>query len=173
MIVYMVSLVLAALIGAYVYVETQKRKAIQQKNNAITLSIARIKDKFKEDIKHLVEQDILTLKQYESIYRIANNFFVFQAVTSKSIEFCEHLLNNVISAIPNSGPDSIHYQLAQEQISLFVRALPATANRYNSSFYRKDLPRLIKNLIDSKESIFKVDDDSSDKILAAIRSEAA
>jgi hypothetical protein len=173
-IAYVVPLVLVALIGAYVYVEAQKRKAIEEKKKAVILYVATIKDKFKANIKQYVEQDILTIKQYQSLYRIANNFFIFQPITGKSIEFCEHSLNNVISAIPNSTPDSVHFELVQQQISLFVSSLPVVANGYNASFYRNELPLLIKRLVESKEDILRVQSELSNEALySSITPEAA
>jgi hypothetical protein len=164
-IAYFVPLVLIALVGAYVYIETQKRKAIEVKKKAVIVYVATIKDKFKTKIIQLVEQEILTIKQHQSIYRIANNFFIFQPVTSKSIEFCEHTLNNVISAIPNGGADTPHFVLLQEKISLFVMALPVVANGYNASFYRNELPLLIKGLVESKENIFRIESELSNEEL--------
>ena len=156
-ITYGVPLILVSLVGAYLYVEAQRKKAIEESKKAVIIRVASVKDKFKAELKRFVEQEILTIKQHESLYRIANNFFVFQPITDKSIEFCEYSLNNVISAIPNNGPESLHFDRIQEQIKLFIRALPVQPNDYNGKFYRKDLPKLIKRLVDSKDDIYKVE----------------
>ena len=142
--------VLVILVVAYFYVETQKRKVIEKKKKAIVLRVATMKDNFKADVKRLVEQQILTTREQESVYRIANNFFVFQPVTIKSIDYCEQLLKNVISAMPTCGPDSINFNFVQEQVNLFVRSLPDAASGHNVAFYRNELPELIKQLVDSK-----------------------
>ena len=143
---YIVPTVLVTLIGAYLYVEAQKRKAIKAKKRAIINHVSALKSNFKLALDGHVEQHLLSIKQHQAIYRIANNFFIFQPVTSKSIEFCEFSLNNVISAMPSGGPESIHFESIQEQINVFVRALPVAPNGYNSNFYRNDLPLFIKKV---------------------------
>lgn len=155
-IAYFVIPVLVILVIFYFYVETQKRKAIEEKKKAIVLRVATMKYNFKDDLKRLVEQQILTIKGHELAYQIANNFFVFQPVTPNSIDYCEQLLKNVISAIPTSDPDSVNFEAMQEQVNLFVRALPVAANGYNSAFYRNDLPKLIKQLTDYQENMYKI-----------------
>lgn len=159
---YVVPTVLITLIGAYIYIEGQKRKAIEQQKKAITLRITNIKVNFKADLKAFVEQQILTVKQHDSFFRIANNFFIFQPVTTKSIAFYEYSLKNVISAMPNAEPDSVHFERVQEKINIFVRALPTAANGYNSQFYREELPKLTQHLIDAKEDIYNVEIDLND-----------
>ncbi|WP_022941658.1 hypothetical protein [Psychromonas hadalis] len=160
-IAYVVPSALVILLGAYVYVEAQRRKVIEEKKKAIILRVASIKNNFKVAMNRLVEQQILTIKQHESIYRIANNFFIFQPVTTKSIDFCEYSLNNIISVMPNGGPDSLHFEFIQEKISLFVCVLPVAANAYNGHFYRKALPKLISQLVEAKEEIYKIESDLS------------
>ncbi len=159
-IAYFVIPVLVILVVAYFYVEAQKRKVIEENKKAIVLRVATIKDNFKADVKRLVEQEILTIRGQESVYRIANNFFVFQPVTIKSIEHCERLLKNVISAMPTGGPDSINFDLVQEQVSLFVRSLPAAASGHNAAFYRNELPELIKQLVDSQEDMYETENET-------------
>jgi hypothetical protein len=168
-IAYIAPLGLVGLVGAYIYVEAEKQKAIKAKKKAIVVLIAKMKSTFKADVNQLVEQQILTVNQHKSVYRIANNFFIFQPVTVKSMAFCAHSLNNVISAIPNGGPETIHFNLIQEQISLFVRALPVAANGYKGSFYRNELPKLTKQLVDVVEKICEVENALSNETLFTCR----
>lgn len=150
---------LTILIGFYLYVEAQRKKLIKANKRATLLRINKIKDTFKADLRQLVEQQKLTISGYESAYRIANNFFVFQPVTPNSIRYCDELLKNVISALTTGGPDSLNFDLVQEQINLFLRALPKAASGYNSDFYRNKLPNLINKLHDAQENIFQIDDE--------------
>jgi hypothetical protein len=160
---YFVIPVLVILVIAYFYVEAQKKKVIEENKKAIVLRIATMKYNFKADLKRLVEQEILTIREQESVYRIANNFFVFQPVTVVNIEHCEQLLKNVISAMPTGGPDSINFDLVQEQVSLFVRSLPAAARGHNAAFYRNELPELIKQLVDSQENMYETENENSNE----------
>lgn len=165
---------LVILAGVAVYIETQRKKAVKEKKKVILLRISKIQHHFKDEIKRAVEQNVLTVKQHKSVYRIANNFFVFQSITDKSIEFCEHSLNSVISALPKNDPDSIHFKRVQEQISLFVFKLPTTGNGFNRNFYSKELPKLVKQLVDAKEEIYRVESDlSNDNTLTAVVSPAS
>jgi len=162
-IAYFVIPVLVILAVAYFYIEMQKKKVKEEKKKAIILRIATMKNNFKADVKRLVEQQTLTVRGLDSVYRIANNFFVFQPVTLQSIGYCEQLLKNVISAMPTYDPDSINFDLVQEQVSLFVRSLPPAASGYNAAFYRKELPELIKQLVDSKKDIYEAENENSNK----------
>lgn len=173
-IAYVALPILVLLFGAYIYVEAQKRKAIKAKKRAIVVRIASIKHAFKTEMTRLVEQHILTVKQHESVYRIANNFFIFQPVTEKSIALFEHSLNNVIGAIPDVAPETMHFERLQEQIALFASSLPTTANGFNGNFYRLDLPKLINCLVNAKEKINKAETDlSNEQPLSSVSSEAA
>lgn len=163
---YVLPSTLFSLVGAYVYVEAQKRKAIKEKKKAIIRHVASIKNNFKEEVKRFVEQEVLTINQYKLVYAIANNFFIYQPVTIKSIAFCEHSLNNVISAIQNGGPETIYFDRVQQQVSVFTAALPVTANGYNRLFYQQTLPKLIDSLVSAKEDIYNVDNTVSCGILS-------
>jgi len=161
-IAYVVPTILIILVGAYFYVETQRRKAIEKKKRAIISRVSTIKNNFKAELKGLVEQKILTIKQHEALYRLANNFFIFQPVSTQSIEFCEYSLNNVIGVIPNTSPESHYYDRVQEKLNEFVAALPVAANSFNSNFYRKDLPLLIKQLVNAIDELHKTESELSD-----------
>ncbi|WP_028865950.1 hypothetical protein [Psychromonas aquimarina] len=162
-IAYFVIPVLVILIVAYFYVETQRRKVEEENKKAVILRVAAMKDNFKADMKRLVEQEILTIREQELVYRIANNFFVFQPVTVNSLDYCEQLLKNVINAMPTDGPDSINFELVQGQVSLFVRSLPASASGHNAAFYRNELPELIKQLADSQEGMYETESENSNE----------
>lgn len=142
---------------AYFYVQAQKKKAIKAKKRAILLRVTTIKNRFKIDLKRLAEQGVLTEKGQGAIYRIANNFFVFQSISDKSIAYCERLLNNIISSMTTTDPDSVNSYLVQEEVNLFIRSLPATTAGFNATFYRNELPELIKQLVNSQEYTHKTE----------------
>jgi hypothetical protein len=152
---YFVTPVLIILVGAYCYVEVHKKKVEEESKEAITLRVTTMKNNFKAAVKKLVEQEILTVKEQASVYQLANNFFVFQPITNNNIDYCEHLLKDVISAFATCGPDSINFDFGQEQISLFVGSLPVSTSDHNSTFYQKKLPELIKQLVDAKDNVYK------------------
>lgn len=153
---------LVSLVAAYLYVEAQRRKAIIKKKKAIFMCVSKIKSNFQVELNKLVERGMLTTLQHKSLYRLANNFFVFQSVTTKSIELCEHSLNNVVSAMPKCSTESVHFERVQQQVKVFVHKLPKAANGFNANFYRNELPNLVKQLVDAIENIYKVESELSD-----------
>jgi len=148
---------LVILVILYFYIETQKKRAIEENKKAVLLRVAAMKSNFKLQLKQLVEQKILTIAEYQSLYRIANNFFVFQKVTSQSITYGEQLLESVINAMPIGGPDINNFAAIQQQVTLFINTLPSTAGGYNSAFYNNELPELIKQLIDFQENSYEIE----------------
>lgn len=165
-IVYFIVLVVIVLIGAYFYVEQQRRKVEEENKKARALRIATMKHNFKLELVKLVESEVLSIKEQEVIFQIANNFFVFQPVTNNSIDYCEQLLINVIDAIRTAGPENIQLDLLQEHVRSFARALPTAAGGYNGRFYRNELPNLIKKLLVLQEqALFNVASDISNEPL--------
>jgi len=65
--------------------EVQRKRIKEEKRKAVILRLTSIKDNFKYKLKRFVELEILNEKQYESVYRIANNFFVFQPITGQNV----------------------------------------------------------------------------------------
>jgi hypothetical protein len=158
-VLYFVIPALVILVVAYFYIEVQKTKIQEDNKKALTLRVVRIKDNFRADLKRLAEQQILTLTGLSAVYRVANNFFVFQPVTENNLVYCEHLLKSVVCAIPAADPDKYNFDFLQEQVNLFIRALPVAASGYNASFYREKLPQLIKQLVESLEKAYEIEDD--------------
>ena len=149
---YVVILALVILVVFYFYVEAQRKKAIIANKKAISLRVTRMKSNFKADLKKLVEQEVVTISEHNSLYQIANNFFVFQKITPNSISYCEQQLKSVISAMLIKEVNN-NYELIQEQVSLFVSSLPKVASGYNTGFYQTELPALINQLIDAQEGL--------------------
>lgn len=156
-IAYFVLPAVVALVILYIYVEIQRKKIITENKKAVFFRVTKIKDNFKAALKKLVEQQLLTIEGHNAIYKIANNFFVFQSVTNANIAYCEQLLNGVIAAMPITPSDSDHFDTAQEQVRLFAVSLPVAANGYNANFYRTVLPELIQKLIDSQNNLLAIE----------------
>lgn len=164
-IAYFVIPAVVALVILYLYVETQRKKIIKENKKAVFFRVTNIKDNFKGALKKLVEQQLLTIKGHNTIYQIANNFFVFQSVTNANIAYCEELLNSVIAAMPSVTAESEQFYSAQEQVRIFTASLPVAANGYNANFYRNELPELIKKLTDSQVNLLAIEDVSDEEQL--------
>ncbi|GLS91186.1 hypothetical protein GCM10007916_22550 [Psychromonas marina] len=153
---YFVIALLVLLVILYFYIETQKKRAIEENKKAILLRVASMKDNYKLNLKRLVEQQTLSIAEYESLYRIANNFFVFQKVTPQSIAYGEQLLESVINAMPIGGPDTANFETVHQQVTLFIKTLPTAVGDYNSTFYNNVLPELVKNLVAFQENSYEI-----------------
>ena len=133
--------------------EVQRKRIKEEKRKAVILRLTSIKDNFKYKLKRFVELEILNEKQYESVYRIANNFFVFQPITGQNVEFYLAELSRVIIALSKNGVSSTFSERVQDQINLFISQLPVDSIDFSATFYNKTLPLLITQLIDAKNEI--------------------
>jgi hypothetical protein len=146
-ILYFAVPVLLTLIVAYFWTEAQRKKQKEQKKQAIVLQISTMKENFKLAINQLVADRVLSKRGQESIYRIANNFFVFQPVNEDNIYYCEQVLERVVKALPQVNLEASNLERAQGVASIFVQALPASASGFTAHFYRHRLPELIAQLV--------------------------
>lgn len=157
-IAYLAITLLIGLVIAYFYIETQKRKIQEAQRKAILSRISILKNRFKNNLKQLVEKEILTIREHDAIFRLANNFFVFQPAIVNTVDYYEQILDNVINAIPMESIDDVHLELIQKQVNIFARALPVTSSDYKADFYRNTLPELTQQLANSQEYVFPIDD---------------
>lgn len=160
-ITYFFLVTLVVLFATYLYIEAQRKKIKEENKKAIALRVNKMKNGFKVELQQLVEQQILTVNQQSSAYCIANNFFVFQPINPNSIDYCQQLLNSVISAMAFSESDRINFDYVKEQVSLFISLLPNDVGGYKVAFYRNELPKLLKQLVNAKEAIYEIEAENS------------
>lgn len=156
---YFLLLVVVCLVGAYLYIEAQRKKAIAEQKRAISLRVTKLKSTYKQTLLGFVEEQIITIPQHDVLYRIANNFFIFQPINDQSINNCEFTLNNITGALYNIKPSMPHYPEIQEQVTAFVAQLPLQARDFNPNFYKVTLPKLVNKFVELKEEINNVDTD--------------
>ena len=146
LIAYFVIPVFMILVITYFTIESQRKKDRELKKLQVITRVTSMKSNYKSAVLALVQQQMLTKQGQESVYRIANNFFVFQAVTVENVERCELLLESVINAMPLLSTNKDNLDFAQGAVSLFVRALPTTSSGYSVNFYQQLLPELVLQL---------------------------
>ncbi len=151
-IAYFVVPVFAILVFAYFSVEANRKKERELKKQQIISRVATMKDNYKRAVLTLVEQKMLTRCGQESVYRIANNFFVFQPVSIENIEYAEQLFDSIIEAMPVLNEDHKNLDFAQGIISLFVRTLPTSSAGHTAAFYQQQLPEYVAQLAQSNTS---------------------
>ena len=147
-------LALVALFTYYFYQEAKRKSASQAARKTLTARIERLKRSFKAKIQDLVSLGVLSKQGQDTIYRLPNYYFVFQPITLENVEHCEHLLGSLLNVIndkllseseTSDVPNSV-----QVHLNHFVCSLPSMAKDYHASFYRNDLPVLIKKLMDAQ-----------------------
>lgn len=146
-IAYFVVPVFVILAVSYFVVEAQRKKVREQKKKEIIRRVSTIKNSFRSKMKPLVADKVLSPTGQEAVYRIANNFFVFQPVTIENISYCEQLLDRIVDSMPILNSTGSNLEWAQQRVSLFVRSLPKAASGYSTIFYQRQLPQLIDQLI--------------------------
>jgi len=146
-IAYLVIPVFMTLVVIYFWVEARRKKEKEDKKQAIALQISTMKDDFKQQINQLVIDKVLSKRGRDSIYRIANNYFVFQPVNDDNIYYCEQVLDRVAKALPHVNLEGTNLERAQGIASIFVQALPSSSNGFSTHFYRQRLPELIAQLV--------------------------
>lgn len=154
---YLIVVVLVGLIAFFFYVESKRKREIEENKKAISRRVSSIKDKFKAELNGLVEVDIITVEQHNSFYQLANNFFIFQTIKKSTIEYSEFTFNNLIGALQHSEADKLHIEAVNEQVSIFTRLLPKQNSEHNAKFYRNKLPQLIEQFITAKQDIADVE----------------
>lgn len=154
---YLVLFLLAGLIGGFFYVESKRKREIEENKKAISRIVSTIKDKFKSQLNELVEDQTITVEQHNTLYRLANNFFIFQPIKKSSIEFCEFTFNNIIGALQHTAADKLNIEAVSEQVRIFIRLLPHQTSAFNAKFYRVQLPNLIDQFIAAKQDLADVD----------------
>ncbi|PWI33546.1 hypothetical protein DI392_08750 [Vibrio albus] len=147
-------LALLALLSYYLRKEAQSKKASQAARKTLTTRIEKLKNSFKSDLQELVSLGVLSPSGLDTVNRLPNYYFVFQPVTAENVEHYELLLGNLRNAINSkllSAPEEDdRSSFLQKLLNQLVSSLPSTASGYNASFYRNDLPVLIRRVEDAQ-----------------------
>jgi len=150
-ILYVVLPLCIILLVVFFLVESRKKEQKKAKKVAIIQRISKQKQQFKIDVNRLVQHKIMSQRGKEAIYRIANNYFVFQKINDETVIYFEQLLKQVMAAMPTPEEAMVNVDKVQGQMSLFIQLLPSTPKAYNEGFYRNLLPALLAEFVDNQE----------------------
>jgi len=132
-------------------VESRKKAQKEAKKAAIVHRISTQKQQFKLNINRLAQHKIMSQRGKDSIYKIANNYFVFQKIDDKTVLYFETVLRQVITAMPTPEQAALNLDVVQGHVSLFIQLLPSAPKAYNESFYQHLLPALLAEFVDNQQ----------------------
>jgi len=148
-IVFFTIILLIALLGFFLSIESSKKKAELLKKQVFTDRQNQAISHFKEQITQYVEAKILRPKHSQNLNAIASNFFVVQAhnednltILETTIESLTTCLNSELAKTNITGDK----ETVANNILTFINELPRSARDYNNVFYTQILPALIVSL---------------------------
>lgn len=144
----LIAALLTAVLAYYYQKVSFEKRSQQQAKQALLKRSNQIKDSFKHSLERIASTGVLSSKSESAIYRLANYYFVFQAVNAQTVDQFSLLTKDLITTIDDKimvCPEE-ETQALQQQLERFASALPKAAGGYTANFYRSDLPLLVFHL---------------------------
>ncbi|WP_404339527.1 hypothetical protein [Pseudoalteromonas mariniglutinosa] len=148
-IVFFALLLLITLLGCYLVIENNRRKAIEAKKKCFNNRVKEVNYHFKNEMIRLSEEKIIRPKHVDRLVMICNNFFVVQAQNEENLAKLEHiidLLTNTINTELNSAQLTNDQSSLSDRMQYFISELPHHGIAYNKIFYTEILPSLITSI---------------------------
>ncbi|MFB9217175.1 hypothetical protein [Vibrio sinaloensis] len=144
-------LAMFALITFYFYHDNKQKTQQQSTKKSLVARVEKLKKRFKSDIKPLVDSGCLTQTEGDALYRVANYYFVYQAMTVENVAHYEQLISDLFKVIefdvfPTLNADSEVPELTKNALTQLVHSLPPRVDGYTVAFYRSDLPVITQRL---------------------------
>lgn len=139
-------LLLITLLGAYIRVENNRKKAIEAKKKQFNERVSQVSSRLKAKLNTLLEAKIIRPKYVAQIQAIVTNFFVVQAHTDDNLQQLEDLSDDLVSTLSSELAKAVQTEQSQplqDNIQYFVSELPQQGILYNKAFYNEILPSLI------------------------------
>lgn len=148
-IVFFTIILLIALLGFFLSIESSKKKAELLKKQIFTDRQNQAIAHFKEQLTQYVEAKILRPKHSQNLNAIASNFFVVQSHNEDNLTILETTIESLTACL-NSELAKTNISGNKESITnnilSFINELPRSARDYNNVFYTQILPALIVSL---------------------------
>jgi hypothetical protein len=145
-IVFFTLILLITLLGVYVVIENNRKKAREAEKKIFNDRLKEITTHFKIRTQEYVDAKILRPKYAPKINAIVSNFFVVQAHTEQNLNQLEQVsaqFTRTVGAELGKCHDVGRLDLLAEQLQYFVAELPTAGIAYNKDFYYEILPALI------------------------------
>ncbi|NOU49596.1 hypothetical protein HG263_03445 [Pseudoalteromonas sp. JBTF-M23] len=160
-IVFFTLLLLITLLGVYVVIENNRKKAREAEKKIFNARLKEVTDNFKAKTAEYVDAKVLRPKYAPKVNAIVGNFFVVQAHTEANLNQLEKISEQFTRAVGTElGKSRVtgnKDQLA-EQLQYFVAELPSSGIAYNKDFYYEILPALIALIKTPDVSVDAFDD---------------
>ncbi|TMP43382.1 hypothetical protein CWB96_02480 [Pseudoalteromonas citrea] len=145
-IVFSTLVLLITLLGVYVVIENNRKKAREAEKKVFNDRLKKITSQFKSKTSEFVEAKALRPKYSPKVNAIVGNFFVVQAHTEENLDQLERIAEQFIYCVVselNKCRENGNLDLLSDQLQYFVAELPTSGISYNKEFYQEILPALI------------------------------
>ena len=164
-------LLLITLLGAYIRVENNRKKALETKKKQFNERVAQVSTRLKAKLNSLLEAKIIRPKYVAQIQAIVTNFFVVQPHTDENLQHLEDISDSLVSTLSiefQKALQSENAQALQDNIQYFVSELPQQGILYNKAFYHEIFPSLMVQIktdtpVNPSESLENTDETPSDE----------
>lgn len=148
-VVFFALLLLITLLGSYLVIENNRRKAVEAKKKLFNARVAEVTKNLKLKLNEFCEAKVLRPKYIARIQMIASNFFVVQPHTDENLLYLERIVESLTSTISSELAKTYvtgERDALTEKLEFFVTDLPQAGIAYNHAFYHEILPSIIKIL---------------------------
>lgn len=145
-IVFSTLVLLITLLGVYVVIENNRKKAREAEKKRFNDRLKAITTQFKAKTTEFVDAKALRPKYSPKINAIVGNFFVVQPHTEENLDQLERIAEQFIFTVSNELSkcrENGNIDLLSEQLQYFVAELPSSGISFNKEFYREILPAMI------------------------------
>lgn len=153
-IVVLLSIVLLiTLLGTYLVVENNKKKAQQLQKRIYNDRVSSAHTELRKQLLIIKDARLIRPMDVNTIAQLATNFFVVQSKTEENLEQLENLSHSLVVMLQSEvnktfiGQDSEQLKL---NLRDFVNALPKNGRDFNQEFYQTQLPSLVATIATSE-----------------------
>ena len=154
-VVFLALLLLITLLGSYLVIENNRRKALAAKKKLFNSRVSEVSANLKFKLNEYCEVKIIRPKYIPRMQVIVSNFFVVQPHTDENLLYLERITESLIGTINSELAKTYvtgERDALAERLDFFVSELPSTGIAYNKTFYHELLPSMIKVLTTSELS---------------------
>ncbi|MBQ4862826.1 hypothetical protein J8L98_14155 [Pseudoalteromonas sp. MMG013] len=145
-IVFSTLVLLITLLGVYVVIENNRKKARDAEKKIFNDRLKNITSQFKSRTAEFVDAKALRPKYSPKINAIVGNFFVVQPHTEENLDQLERVAEQFVMSVVfelNKCRETGNIDLLADQLQYFVAELPTSGIAFNKEFYHEILPALI------------------------------
>lgn len=146
LIVYLSVILLITLLGTYLVIENNRKKAESAKKAQYQAKYQKLNNALKEQVKLLSDARFIKPKDATSLQSISNHFFVVQTKTEENLQLLEQLVDSLVFVFAsemNKTLITLDKETLTKQLQHFIADLPKSGIGFNQEFYQQQLPAMI------------------------------